>query len=246
LSLARIAAVAAGLCLGGPAFAFLEKFSVSPSAPVAGQEFTLTISGATGCIPVKLGPVVVNGTRIEVHAQGSNFCFGAAADYIESVALRVPAAGEYDVTYQFEAGPVGSLGKLAVAPPNSAATLDGIWYDPAAPGSGFSVTEGANGNLFVVWFTYRNYRQGQPYTSHRDEPSWYMVSGGTRVSPTEFRGTLHRTTNLQREQPYSVQALQAEAIGTATLTIRGDGKLEFTTTNSVTPPLTVVLQKFDF
>lgn len=241
----RAAFVAIGLGLGAEAFAFNEAFSVSPSAPVPGQEFSLTISGMAGCIPITVQSPRVNGNRIEVQAHfGADACFSPPTTYSVTQALQVNAAGEYAVTYQEDSGPVTTLGKVTVVPADSVASLEGIWFDPAAPGSGLSVTEGANGNLFLVWFTYRNERPG-PYVSHRDEPSWYMVSGGTRVSPTEFRGTLHRTTGMRREDAYSAQNMQTFAVGEATLKVRGDGKLEFTT-NSVTPPVSVVLQKFAF
>jgi hypothetical protein len=241
---ARIACLGVALCLCAEAFAVNETFSVSPPVPAPRQEFTLTLSVLVGCIPVTVQSQVVSG-KIAVQAHfGNEACFSPPAIDSVSTALRVDAAGEYDVTYQQDSGPVATLGKLVVAPKNSAESLDGLWFDTATPGSGFSVTEGANGNMFLTWFTYRNERSG-PYVSHRDEPLWFMVSGGTRVSPTEFRGTIYRTTNMRREDPYTTQNLLVQVAGEARLKLRGDGKLEFTT-NALTPAVTFVLHKFDF
>lgn len=229
------------------ASAFNESFSVSPATPLAGQEFSLTFTGMVGCIPLTISSAQVSANRIEIRAQeGNEACFSPPTQYTITHPMVIAAAGQYDVAYQLSGSPMATLGKLTVAPASSAsATLNGIWYDPAAPGSGMSITEGAQGNLFVVWFTFRK-PAGVTYFSQHTEPSWFMVSDATKVTATEYAGRFYETIGTGREKPYFPYNLQVKDIGTAKLVLVAPDTLQFTTTNTVTPPVAVTLKRFDF
>ena len=134
MSRARIAALALGLSLSAPALAINETFTVTPAAPAAGQEFTLTISGMTGCTPVAVDSVNVNvGTsRIDVHAvQGTEACFSPPTTYTVSRTLRATVPLAYDLTYQVDSGTVATLGRVTIA----AATASTITF-PFSPRAG--------------------------------------------------------------------------------------------------------------
>ena len=324
MRLARIALLAVALTLGARAFAFNEVFTVAPATPVAGQDFTLTFTGMTGCIPVTITSAQASGNRIDVRAhQGSEACFSPPGVYSVSQGMRVNAAGDYDLTFQTDAEAVKTLGKVTVAPTASSmrifpsspragqefvvqfegsgcgpmtvlgsevaanaitvtyreapacfatqppgalfvsavvraptagtyvvsarregagasplgsvavqaggtvtrtgTSLNGLWFDPGAPGRGLNIIEGESGQLFIVWFTY-----GSPSGGTFEAARWYVMSSGTWTSPTEFSAPIYAAEGPGMRAPFLPASVRLKPVGIATVAVSGPNAITFT------------------
>ena len=80
-----------------------------------------------------------------------------------------------------------------------------LYYDPAEPGWGVSVTQIASGGLFLIWFLY----------DADGKPVWYFVPEGEWVQGSLFRGPAYRSTGTDFSRPYDPSQFRPVAVGTA-------------------------------
>ncbi|MBL8510122.1 MAG: hypothetical protein JNM52_00625, partial [Betaproteobacteria bacterium] len=83
-----------------------------------------------------------------------------------------------------------------------------LWWNEAEPGWGISISQGASGQLFGTWYTYRADGSAQ----------WAVMSGGTWETPTRFTGTLYTTTGTPYDRlPFVSGQTAVTAAGSLTL-----------------------------
>jgi hypothetical protein len=106
---------------------------------------------------------------------------------------NVPA-GTYRVGVELSYPGTGPawLGTLIVAaggPATPAFTrLSGNWFDPAGPGRGLNIVQGASGALMVLWLDHGIPPTYEPQAPQA--PSWLVMPSGQWTTPTTFRGLL--------------------------------------------------------
>jgi photosystem II stability/assembly factor-like uncharacterized protein len=112
-----------------------------------------------------------------------------------------------------------SVVALDLAAPRVALDTD-LWWNPANPGWGVSVTQHAGGQMFVVWFTY----------DAAGKPTWRFVSGGEWIAADTFRGTLYRSTGPYFKGGFDASQVTVTPVGQATLRFadRDAGDASFT------------------
>ena len=122
-----------------------------------------------------------------------------------------PGSYEVEVTKRSVSGAnQGLVGRASfvVAPrPANQGTHDvtDLYWNPAEPGWGVSVTRLASGGLFLIWFVY----------DIDNGPTWYFVSNGEWRIPQSFRGTLYRSTGSPFTGQYDPARFQPVAVGFA-------------------------------
>ncbi|HUL94771.1 MAG TPA: hypothetical protein VLT89_02110 [Usitatibacter sp.] len=85
----------------------------------------------------------------------------------------------------------------------------GLWFDPAQPGWGASITQ-QGGNVFIALFVY----------DAEHNPTWYVASNvsdhgqGNFLTPQVFNGPLYRSTGPAFSLPGDPTRLSVEQVGT--------------------------------
>jgi len=94
-----------------------------------------------------------------------------------------------------------------------------LWWNPLESGMGWTLSEHASGQAFVVWYRYD--AQGNPI--------WYVMPGGTWTDDTTFHGTLYKTHGPPFFQgPFDPARVTSTAIGDATLAFSDGSNATFT------------------
>ena len=157
-----------------------------PAEPVAGQDFIVFVQTNFGqCPVVPGGRANVAGGEIVVSFDTSR-CGSVSiglppADSPRGALVNVAAPGNYAVMHA--GSRIGTLAvKAGPATPvvRSAPLLNGLWNVPSAPGWGIRITEGATGQLFVVW-----------YASGNAPGRWFVSSGGSWTGPNEYSAVFY-------------------------------------------------------
>jgi photosystem II stability/assembly factor-like uncharacterized protein len=93
-----------------------------------------------------------------------------------------------------------------------------LWWNPIAPGTGFSITQHASGQMFVVWYGY------EP-----GELVWRMMSGGTWTDSHTFTGPLYsaRGPSFFSGTAFDPSQVSVFPIGTGTLRFDDDNNALF-------------------
>jgi photosystem II stability/assembly factor-like uncharacterized protein len=93
-----------------------------------------------------------------------------------------------------------------------------LWWNPAEPGSGFTIIQHASGRTFIVWYTY----------DAQGAPRWYVMPGGTWTGARTFSGSLYATTGPGYFNAFFLpSAVQASGIGSAEITFEDDNRAVF-------------------
>jgi len=219
-----------------------------PASPRAGEDFIVVQRGTSGCSPAWAfdgkTEVTVQGQAVrDVTLRARVGCTGFAVGwtYYAQGAAFVEAPGTYRLLFaagQPEAdGPfavpavTGTFNVAAPLPPSTPAyrTLTGVWFDPLRPGTGVNVMQGESGTLFTL---VADHAPG-PGTPRGASPTsrWLVMSNGTWISPTVFRGVLMLTNGT----PLSVETYQPAdryqtVYGLGTLTFRSAFEMDFEVT----------------
>jgi len=82
-----------------------------------------------------------------------------------------------------------------------------MWWKPSESGWGMSVIQHASGQLFVVWFHYRDDGSAQ----------WMVIPGGVWTSPMNFMGTIYRTTGPALGGVFDPSRVSVMPVGVATV-----------------------------
>lgn len=102
----------------------------------------------------------------------------------------------------------GSDARRTVVREDAMALGSDLWWNPAQSGAGWSITQHASGQMFVVWYGYD--AQGAPI--------WRAMPGGTWTDGRTFTGALYTATGPAFfQQPFNSSAVTVKALGTATL-----------------------------
>lgn len=123
--------------------------------------------------------------------------------------------------------------------------LSGNWFDPAGPGRGLNIVQGASGALFVLWLDHGippNWDFPAPHS-----PSWLVMPSGRWITPTTFRGLLYSSRGSPANQRWDPAALTSAPFGFAALTFSNANELSLDA-DFVDTPLkrTATLKRFAF
>ena len=126
-------------------------------------------------------------------------------------------------TFRSVTGSVRVLPAGAAAPAHT--NLSGNWFDPAAPGRGLNIVQGASGKLLVVWLdhglTFRDF-SGLPST-----PNWFVIPSGQWIAANKFRGILYRSFGSPAAVEWSAANARSEPLGLGTLTFASSTEVTF-------------------
>ncbi len=180
-----------------------SQWRTLPAIPVAGEEFVLQVFGTGfGLLPPALpqSTTLVEGTIVSLITDLSPFpsAGGPTPSFLASAVAIANVQGDHDAVRITRFAPPTtqdreSLSGFRTLAPRPAATptfrsLSGNWFAQAENGTGWNIIQGANGNLFAVWFNYRTTAIPEPAA-----PLWLVAPGGKWVSPTSFRAVLYET-----------------------------------------------------
>ena len=135
--------------------------------------------------------ITMDGNVITVSVQLFNNGFGNPSQGMDLPLGEFPP-GDYSVQLVrrlpdgSSAGTVGS-GRFSVSARSADEPLwnnTDLWWNPAESGWGLSLTQHGSGILFGAWFVY----------GADNKPIWYVMPNGAWATPTEYRGTVYRTT----------------------------------------------------
>ena len=101
---------------------------------------------------------------------------------------------------------------LATAP----APLDdysGLWWNPAEPGWGLSITQSRDNHVFAAWFTY----------DAQAHPTWMVMPQATWKSAVALQGALYRTHGSAFDAAYEASTFAVEPAGKLLLEFGADG-----------------------
>lgn len=93
-----------------------------------------------------------------------------------------------------------------------------MWWRHSEPGWGMSVIQHASGQLFVVWFHYRDDGSAQ----------WLVIPGGVWTGTSRFTGAMYRTTGPALGGVFDPSRVSVTPIGVATLSFTDANNGTFT------------------
>lgn len=210
---------------------------VLPQNPAAGEDFVIQVTGTTPSSPVfhLRTTSSVSGSTILLSSELDTNDFSVPGAYRAGAVVNVPVPGTYQLDMEARStGPGGAtyprrtIGSVTVGPAITPAApqfrgLTGLWWTPAEPGMGVSVTQAESGQLFVVWFTYR------PSTANESasrEGLWLVLSSGKWISPTDYRGILYEARGTPANRPFAASAGSLFPYGFATLRVPSADRIE--------------------
>jgi photosystem II stability/assembly factor-like uncharacterized protein len=119
--------------------------------------------------------------------------------------------------------PAGASGVFSVGLTDGALALGSdLWWNPAESGAGFTITQHASTNPFIVWYTY----------DVTGAPVWRVVPGGKWTDRT-FTGTLYETTGpAYFLGAFDSSRVASRAVGTATLRFDDENNAVITATTT--------------
>jgi len=89
----------------------------------------------------------------------------------------------------------------------------GLWWDPAEPGWGLSITQSQDNHVFVAWFTY----------DAQAHPTWMVMPQASWKTAVALEGALYRTQGSAFDAPYDASAFSVEPAGTLHLEFASGG-----------------------
>jgi hypothetical protein len=209
-----------------------NRLAIVPERPVAGEPFVIEHTGD--------GRRALNylRQRSTVTVEGSDITFAldftgpgigspkfpdlpdlVMRTYLAQQMAVVPGAGTYRLSRSID-GVRDSLATIAVDPPRPAAApqwtnLSGNYFAPDENGAGVNVVQAASGQMFVAWFTYASLEFQALVPGYPS--SWYVVTGGKWISPTEFLGVMHDAYGTPFERTYDAARFTARPVGVMSL-----------------------------
>jgi len=109
------------------------------------------------------------------------------------------------------AGP--TLAKWLATAPAPLDDYSGLWWDPAEPGWGLSITQSQDNHVFVAWFTY----------DAQAHPTWMVMPQASWKTAVALEGALYRTQGSAFDAPYDASAFSVEPAGTLHLEFASGG-----------------------
>jgi hypothetical protein len=85
-----------------------------------------------------------------------------------------------------------------------------MWWNPAEPGWGMTITQRPSGLLLATWFV----------QDANGKPIWYTLEPGVWTSESMFVGPIYRTDGPYFAGAYAPSNLHQTAVGTGTLTFQ--------------------------
>lgn len=174
---------------------------------------------------------IVASTTLTMRTEMSD-AFAAVGCGVYSVLHQGVPAGTYDVVQEGYGFTTFQRvdGTLTVKPAGLASpahrALSGNWFDPAAPGRGFNIVQGASGALLVVWLDY-GFEFSSLTVVEPVEPNWLVITAGSWIAPNTFRGVLYRMRGTAAALPWDPAANRSEPVGLGTLTFSTDSEATF-------------------
>jgi YD repeat-containing protein len=93
-----------------------------------------------------------------------------------------------------------------------------LWWNPAQPGIGFTITQHADGQTFAVWYAY----------DADGNPVWRTIPGGSWTDSRTFTGTLYQTRGPNYfNEVFDAARVSVAAVGSATLHFADDSHAQF-------------------
>lgn len=92
-----------------------------------------------------------------------------------------------------------------------------IWWNPAESGSGWTITQHASGQAFVVSYAY----------DAAGQPTWKFISGGTWTDAVTFKGSLYTTQGPALDAEFDPNRVVVRAAGEATVRFDNDSQATF-------------------
>ena len=214
--------LAAALLWAAAAHAFAQgQLRLLPDAPVAGEDFLLVFEGTVGWTPA-----IVTDSNVVVQPDNQIFfsiSVGGGQTSAEPSDFRAVQAinlspGTYQLTVRVFGTFTWFVVRTIVIPPPPATispqfrTLTGLWWLPSESGSALNVTQGDSGKLFALWYTYLP----DPSASVTAN-TWYNMSSGRWVNPTEWRGLLYTATGPRLNGNFSPSQVGLTPVGLLTI-----------------------------
>lgn len=225
----RLIAAAVFLVVPLTGWAQFQALQVFPAAPASNEQFVIELRGVTPSSPafvqggaVRIEPQIVH-LDLDIREQG----FSVPGSYRYTTVINGLPAGLYHVILNRPSRPSVEVGQFTVGAPVAVAApahrnLSGLWFSADEAGWGVTIVQGVSEQLFAFWFTYG------PSTFGSSVPaSWFHMSNGQWVSPTEFRGVLYETTGPSAARDFDPAAMRIAGMGTLTLRFLNDQEVEF-------------------
>lgn len=111
-----------------------------------------------------------------------------------------------------------------------------LWYVPAEPGWGMSLTQHPGGQLVGVWYAY----------DAEGKPVWITLPGGVWLSETDFVGTLYRARGSAASEPWSPRTFSNGPAGSFKLSLLGADEIQFTALVNGEAPFVRTLRRLAF
>jgi hypothetical protein len=233
-NLSRILTTLAGVAVSALSLQSVAQVSTLPDVPKTQETVRLIVpqvfndSASAGqttynSIDLSTSQIAMTGNRITVAVTMRNNGTGTSPSASIDMPLGQFPPGSYEVlvTRREPSGAAfGDVGLKAfvVAPRTGGAPLwnhTDLWWDPAESGWGMNLMQHGSGVIFATWFVYGADRKA----------TWFVVSDGSWTSPTEFIGTIYRTTGPNYAdctvgscpQPFDPRAVGVTVAGTLVL-----------------------------
>ena len=198
------------------------EFRLIPEAPVAGEDFLFVFDGVVGWTPANVvgNDVVVNPDKTIFYTIAvSGGEDSSAVSNFRAVKAMNLAPGTYNVTVRiFGTFSWFVFRTIEIPPPPPTITpqfraLTGLWWLPSESGSALNLTQSGDTNkLFALWYTYL-----PDASSGVTANTWYNMSSGRWVSPTEWRGLLYTATGPRLNGSFSPSAVGLQPMGLMTI-----------------------------
>jgi hypothetical protein len=200
------------LALVSCGLAWADSIQVVPASPRYFETVYLRATLPVGD-PHYIGSarVSMQGTTITVDYLGGIDIPGRTAESLTVMLGKFPA-GNYAVQANLPNGPVTTQFTVGAKPDDQSPFIDftGLWWNPAEPGWGLSITQGPTSEIFAAWFVY----------DAAGNPTWYTLEPGYWDGPDVYHGTIYRTTGPTGpffQQAFDPSRVNQVAVGTGTL-----------------------------
>jgi hypothetical protein len=198
--------------------ALSAEVTVIPAAPRYMEPVFLRIKQTPyPTFSVQGASVAMNGNNLDVRLSGVHD-LGSPSDDV--MLGRLPA-GSYTVSIHGGA----AVASFTVASPEQSqpallwvpmVNYTDLWWNPAQPGWGVSIHQGATNEVFATWYDYDS----------DGKPVWYTLQPGRWISLTTYTGPIYRTSG----PPFGA-SFDPSRVG---ITLVGKGSLSFTNATSGT------------
>jgi len=199
---------------------------LDPSSPVPFRDISVKVAGVSLGLDLDgradnfdprntLVTMTLNKITVSPLMTGNTDFGGVPTPLLDQVIGAFPP-GDYEVEVVKRAvgrgssGPVGETMHFSVrakAPTEPYVNYTDLWWNASESGWGLGIIHHPSHQIFATLYVYES----------SGKPTWYALPGGVFLTPTDFRGSLYRTTGPYYGGPFNPSQVNVTAAGTATI-----------------------------